>query len=176
MKHSVLIVDDEPLARRGVALRRQTHKDLEVIGECTNGSEALEVILQRKPDLVFLDIQMPLMNGIEVVRSLPTGFEPFIIFLTAFDQYATHAVNANHPLGVAVIMSTHRQGGRTRLKLIAASKELAAQSMPKGNADTVHTTVARGRPTLCFQRRWHNQYMRKLERKLLSRKAPRKAS
>jgi len=91
MKHSVLIVDDEPLARRGVALRLQPHNDLEVIGECANGREALAAILQRKPDLVFLDIQMPLMNGIEVVRSLPSGFEPFIIFLTAFDQYVMRA-------------------------------------------------------------------------------------
>ena len=91
MKHSVLIVDDEPLARRGVALRLQPHQDLEVIGECSNGREALNCILEQKPKLVFLDIQMPLMNGIDVVRALDPDAQPFIIFLTAFDQYVMHA-------------------------------------------------------------------------------------
>ena len=91
MKHSVLIVDDEPLARRGVALRLQPHTDLEVIGECTNGNEAANFIRDRTPDLVFLDIQMPIMNGIDVVRGLSAEAQPFIIFLTAFDQYVMSA-------------------------------------------------------------------------------------
>jgi two-component system, LytTR family, response regulator len=91
MKHSVLIVDDEPLARRGVALRLRSHTDLEVVGECANGNEATNFICERKPDLVFLDIQMPLMNGIDVVRALPAEAQPFIIFLTAFDQYVMSA-------------------------------------------------------------------------------------
>ncbi|MDE1160706.1 MAG: LytTR family DNA-binding domain-containing protein [Acidobacteriaceae bacterium] len=91
MKRSVLIVDDEPLARRGVLLRLQAHDDLEVIGESTNGRDALEFIRERKPDLVFLDIQMPMMNGIDVVRSLEPESQPFIIFLTAFDQYVMRA-------------------------------------------------------------------------------------
>jgi two-component system LytT family response regulator len=91
MKHKVLIVDDEPLARRGVALRLKSHTDLELVGECANGSEALNLIRERAPDLVFLDIQMPVINGIDVVRSLPPGAQPFIIFLTAFDQYVMRA-------------------------------------------------------------------------------------
>jgi two-component system LytT family response regulator len=91
MKTSVLIVDDEPLARQGVALRLAPHSDLEVIGECSNGEQARDFILQRKPDLVFLDIQMPLMNGIEVMRSLSADAQPFVIFLTAFDEYVMRA-------------------------------------------------------------------------------------
>jgi two-component system LytT family response regulator len=91
MKYKVLIVDDEPLARRGVALRLQGHEDLEVIGESSNGRDAIGFIHEHKPDLVFLDIQMPMMNGIEVMRSLGTETNPFVIFLTAFDQYVMRA-------------------------------------------------------------------------------------
>ena len=91
MKHSVLIVDDEPLARRGVVLRLQAHQDLEVVGECSNGQDAINFITANKPDLVFLDIQMPVMNGIEVMRSLDPEVHPFVIFLTAFDQYVMRA-------------------------------------------------------------------------------------
>lgn len=91
MKHSVLIVDDEPLARRGVMLRLQSHSDFEVVGECSNGQDAIHFITNNKPDLVFLDIQMPVMNGIEVMRSLNPEALPFVIFLTAFDQYVMRA-------------------------------------------------------------------------------------
>ena len=91
MKRSVLIVDDEPLARRVIVQLLRPHNDLEVIGECCNGDEALECIRKQKPDLVFLDIQMPVMNGIDVVRALDADFQPFIIFVTAFDQYVMRA-------------------------------------------------------------------------------------
>jgi two-component system LytT family response regulator len=91
MKYRVLIVDDEPLARRGVALRLQGHEDLDVIGESSNGRDAIDFIHEHKPDLVFLDIQMPMMNGIEVMRSLGPDVDPFVIFLTAFDQYVMRA-------------------------------------------------------------------------------------
>ena len=91
MKRSVLLVDDEPLARRGVALRLRCYDDLEVIGECSNGREAVNFIREHKPHLVFLDIQMPIMSGIEVMRSLGPDAQPFVIFLTAFDQYVMRA-------------------------------------------------------------------------------------
>jgi two-component system, LytTR family, response regulator len=91
MKFSVLIVDDEPLARHGVVLRLRAHPDLDVIGECANGNDALEAIRQRKPDLVFLDIQMPLLNGIDVMRALAPEETPYTIFLTAFDEYVMQA-------------------------------------------------------------------------------------
>ncbi|MBW4028224.1 MAG: response regulator [Acidobacteria bacterium] len=91
MKRTVLIVDDEPLARQGVALRLEAHEDLVVAGECANGREAVEFIREHKPDLVFLDIQMPMMNGIDVARSFDLATQPFIIFLTAFDQYVMRA-------------------------------------------------------------------------------------
>ena len=91
MKYSVLVVDDEPLARSGVSLRLRTQDDLAVIGECSNGEEAYAAILKLKPDLVFLDIQMPLLNGIELMRILPPEQTPYTIFLTAYDQYVMEA-------------------------------------------------------------------------------------
>jgi DNA-binding NarL/FixJ family response regulator len=69
MKIKVLIVDDEPLARKGVALRLREESDMEIVGMCSNGKLAVQRIQELAPDLVFLDIQMPLMSGIEVMRA-----------------------------------------------------------------------------------------------------------
>jgi two-component system, LytTR family, response regulator len=87
----VLIVDDEPLARRGVALRLQKFKDIEVVGECGDGASAVEKILALSPDVVFLDVQMPGMDGFEVLRALPQENLPSVIFLTAYEQHALRA-------------------------------------------------------------------------------------
>ena len=86
-----LIVDDEPLARRGVAVRLKKFKDIEIAGECGDGLAAVEKILELSPDLVFLDIQMPGMDGFEVLRALPAKNLPHIIFLTAHEQHALRA-------------------------------------------------------------------------------------
>jgi two-component system LytT family response regulator len=96
----VLIVDDEPLARRGVVHRLRRFKDIEIIGECSDGLSAVERIVERSPDLVFLDIQMPGMDGFEVLRALPTENMPAVIFLTAYEQHVLRAfdVHALHYL------------------------------------------------------------------------------
>ena len=86
-----LIVDDEPLARRGVVLRLKQFKDIEVVGECEDGSSAVEKILTLSPDVVFLDVQMPGMDGFEVLRAIPKEELPPVIFLTAFEQHALRA-------------------------------------------------------------------------------------
>jgi two-component system LytT family response regulator len=86
-----LIVDDEPLARRGVVLRLKKFKDVEVVGECGDGSSAVEKILELTPDVVFLDVQMPGMDGFEVLRALPKDSMPSVIFLTAYEQHALRA-------------------------------------------------------------------------------------
>jgi two-component system LytT family response regulator len=86
-----LIVDDEPLARRGVVLRLRKFKDVEIIGECGDGSSAVEKILELSPDIVFLDVQMPGMDGFDVLRALPRGDLPSVIFLTAYEQHALRA-------------------------------------------------------------------------------------
>jgi two-component system LytT family response regulator len=86
-----LIVDDEPLARRGVVLRLRKFRDVEIIGECEDGSSAVDKILQLSPDMVFLDVQMPGMNGFDVLRALPRENLPGVIFLTAYEQHALRA-------------------------------------------------------------------------------------
>jgi len=86
-----LIVDDEPLARRGVALRLKKFKDVEVVGECGDGPSAVEKIVELAPDVIFLDVQMPGMDGFEVLRALPREDLPMVIFLTAYEQHALRA-------------------------------------------------------------------------------------
>ncbi len=90
-KIKVLIVDDEPLARRGIAIRLRNELDIIVQGECESGGEAVKFIRHSKPDLVFLDVQMPGMNGIDVLRSLNGDEVPCAIFVTAYDEYAIDA-------------------------------------------------------------------------------------
>jgi two-component system LytT family response regulator len=86
-----LIVDDEPLAREGVALRLQAFKEVEIVGECENGSSAVAKIVELSPDVVFLDVQMPGMDGFEVLKALPEVDLPAVIFTTAYEQHALRA-------------------------------------------------------------------------------------
>ncbi|SFD57171.1 LytR/AlgR family response regulator transcription factor [Pseudoalteromonas denitrificans] len=95
MTINVLIVDDEPLAREGIALRLQQEKDVNIIGECENGRDAIRSILSLKPDLVFLDIKMPKLNGFDVVNAVGSEYMPPVIFLTAYDEYAIEAFTAH---------------------------------------------------------------------------------
>jgi len=86
-----LIVDDEPLARRGVAQRLAKVEDVVVLGECADGLSAVQKIMELSPDIVFLDIQMPGMDGFEVLNALPRENLPAVIFLTAYEQHALRA-------------------------------------------------------------------------------------
>ena len=90
-----LIVDDESLARRGLKHRLQGIEDIEVTGEARNGREALKMIDDLRPDLVFLDIQMPGVSGFDVVQQLRADNMPIILFLTAYDEYAVKAFEVN---------------------------------------------------------------------------------
>jgi two-component system LytT family response regulator len=90
-----IIVDDESLARRGLKLRLSNREDVNIIAEARNGREALDLIRKLKPDLVFLDIQMPGMDGFDVLRKLPAEQMPAIVFVTAFNDYAIKAFEAN---------------------------------------------------------------------------------
>ena len=95
MKIRTLIVDDEVLSRRGVELRLRAAGDYEIVAQCANGREALAAIQQYRPDLVFLDIQMPGMSGFEVLARLPQEAVPVVVFVTAYDQYAIQAFEAH---------------------------------------------------------------------------------
>jgi len=90
-----IIVDDEALARRGLKLRLSGRDDVEVIAEARNGHEALDLIREYEPDLVFLDIQMPGMDGFGVLRELSAEDMPAVVFVTAFNDYAIKAFEAN---------------------------------------------------------------------------------
>ncbi len=91
MKLRVLIVDDEALARARVRNLLGGQTDVEVVGECSNGPEAIDFIRAHRPDVVFLDVQMPEMSGFDVLRNLPTELWPAVVFVTAHDKYALEA-------------------------------------------------------------------------------------
>ena len=86
-----LIVDDEPVARQTIRVLLRNDPDVTVVGECANGPSAIESIRRESPDLLFLDVQMPGMNGFEVLKALKQERLPAIIFTTAYDQYALRA-------------------------------------------------------------------------------------
>jgi two-component system LytT family response regulator len=87
----VLVVDDEPLARSGIADLVARDEELEVVGQCGDGRAAVEAIGTLKPDLVLLDIQMPEMDGFEVIQQIGPDQMPAVIFITAYDQFAVRA-------------------------------------------------------------------------------------
>lgn len=89
-----LIVDDEPIAREVLREELEPFEDVVVVGEAENGRQALEQIAEKQPDLVFLDLQMPVMGGLEVVGSLKGGHLPVIVIVTAYDEYAIEAFEA----------------------------------------------------------------------------------
>ncbi len=91
MKINTIIVDDEPHAREGLKIRLKDYKEITIVAECSSGFEAVEKINELSPDLVFLDIQMPGMNGFEVLKNLNHDNIPIIIFVTAYDKYALKA-------------------------------------------------------------------------------------
>lgn len=86
-----LIVDDEPLARRGIRAHLANERDVAIIAECRNGQEAVTAIKQQSPDLVFLDVQMPELDGFEVLAAIGAKRMPAVIFVTAYDKYALRA-------------------------------------------------------------------------------------
>jgi two-component system LytT family response regulator len=93
-KLRTLLVDDEALSRRGLELRLRVANDIDIIGQCTNGREALAAIREHKPDLVFLDIQMPGLSGFDVLAQLQPHELPMIVFVTAYDRFAVQAFEA----------------------------------------------------------------------------------
>src|SRR5215216_2550310 len=91
VKWKVLIADDEPVARRGVRQLLANFPEFVVAGECRNGAEVLNTLETSAPDVVFLDIQMPGIDGFEVIKRRTPERMPAVVFLTAFDQFAIKA-------------------------------------------------------------------------------------
>jgi len=87
----VLIVDDEPLARKGLRKLLALEDDITVVGECSDGLQAVEQIQEKRPDIVFLDVQMPGMDGFEVIQTIGVSHMPVTVFVTAYDLHALRA-------------------------------------------------------------------------------------
>ncbi len=90
-KIKTLVVDDEPLARERLAGLLASQPDIEIVAECRDGEEAVTAVIDHAPDLVFLDVQMPQMNGFEVIEAVGGDRMPPVIFVTAYDQHALRA-------------------------------------------------------------------------------------
>lgn len=95
MSLTALVVDDEPIARQAVVRRLREDPDIELAGECGDGVSAVTAIRERSPDLVFLDIQMPAITGLDVVATIGAAHMPATVFVTAYEQFAVRAFEAN---------------------------------------------------------------------------------
>ena len=94
-KIRAVIADDEPLARRGIRQLLVAHRDIAVVAEARNGRETLRALRELKPDLLFLDVQMPDLDGFDVLREIGANSMPFVIFVTAYDEFAVRAFDAH---------------------------------------------------------------------------------
>jgi two-component system LytT family response regulator len=119
---AALVVDDEPIARHAIVRLLRDDPDIELLGECGDGASAVKAIRNQSPDLVFLDIQMPAINGMDVVAAIGAARMPATVFVTAFEQYAVRAFEAN---AVDYLMKPF---GRTRFNesLLRVKARLAA--------------------------------------------------
>src|SRR5437773_9200465 len=135
-KVRIVIADDERPARSFLASILRTFKDVEIVGEAANGMEAVTLIESRQPDLALLDLQMPEVDGLGVVRLLKKNKMPLVAFVTAFDEYAVRAFELNavdyvlKPVEAARLRETLNRAqerlDRTELRLEAASRLSAA--------------------------------------------------
>src|SRR5262245_37636366 len=90
-----IIADDEPLARRGIRQLLGPHPDITIVAEARNGSEAVRALRELKPDLLFLDVQMPELDGFDVLHEIGAKHMPAVIFVTAYDEFAVRAFDAH---------------------------------------------------------------------------------
>jgi two-component system LytT family response regulator len=146
-----LIVDDEPIARRVLREGLELFREVLVVGEAGDGKEALQKIARLRPDLVFLDLQMPVMSGFEVVRNLSEPPLPVIVIVTAFDQHAIEAFEAGAidyllkpvseaRLRTAVERARHLQGKPGE---VAARLDRIASAAEPSNAPRTRKVVGR---------------------------------
>jgi DNA-binding LytR/AlgR family response regulator len=139
----VLIVDDEPAARRRLAIMLD-ELDVEVVGEAANGVEALELVPQRRPDVLLLDIAMPEVDGFDVARHLDAP-RPLIVFQTAYDEYALKAFEheaLDYVVKPVTLQRLDQALDRARRRLEGAARPAFTQDL----IDRLQAAVARGAP------------------------------
>ena len=146
-----LIVDDEPIARRVLREELELLPGVRVVGEAGDGKEALQKIAKLRPDIVFLDLQMPVMSGFEVVRNLDGTHLPVIVIVTAFDQHAIEAFEAGavdyllKPVGEARLQRAVERARKLRdrpVEIAAQVDRIAAASLAS-NAPRTRKVVGR---------------------------------
>ena len=141
-----ILVDDEPLAIQGLELRLQAHEDIEIIEKCSNGREAIRAIKTHKPDLVFLDIQMPGFDGFSVVQGLMEVEPPLFVFVTAYSDHALRAFEAQavdylmKPVEESRLADTiervrQRLSEKRGVEEVEKLKEVLAEHAPEAAAD-----------------------------------------
>ncbi len=136
-----IVVDDEPLARQTMTLLLAREQDFAIVAECSHGAEAIEAVRRERPDVLFLDVQMPEVDGFEVLRRLDPGAVPAVIFVTAFDRYALQAFEQHALDYLLKPFSDERFAivlGRTRVRL----RERAFASMAGRLSDLLSATAA----------------------------------
>ncbi len=124
-----IIVDDEALARQGLALRLAEISGVDVVGQCANGEEAIAAILEHAPDIIFLDIQMPGMTGFDLIKEIQSDILPMVIFVTAYDAFAIDAFNVHaidyllKPVEVDRLAAAVEKAKQTKAQQIALSEK-----------------------------------------------------
>jgi two-component system LytT family response regulator len=138
-----LIVDDEPIARRVLREGLEAVPEVVIVGEAENGKQALQRIAELQPDLVLLDLQMPVMGGFEVVRKLEGGHLPIVVIVTAFDQHAIEAFEAGavdyllKPVGeerLRTAVERARKLRKSRLEVANDVANITAAALPENSA------------------------------------------
>ena len=147
-KIRALIVDDEPLARSSIAVLLRQHPEIEIIGECGSGSEALGEIRVSKPDLLFLDVQMPECDGFDVVEMLGSDSPPAVIFVTAYDRYALRAFEA----GALDYLLKPFDNERFELALTRSKQRIAGLSRGEDGRGKAERIVVKSAGEVCFVR------------------------
>lgn len=142
MKHTAIIVDDEPLARERVRTMLAAEPDIELLAECASGPEAVAAVRRQAPDMLFLDIQMPEMDGFQVLRALGTPL-PIVIFTTAYDE---HAVKAFEAQALDYLLKPFKPA-RFRAAVARAREQLARKQPDEVTKQLLSLIEARAAPT-----------------------------
>ena len=147
MRITAVVVDDEPLARRRIRSLLAREQGVEILQECGNGTDAVDAIRKHQPDLVFLDVQMPEMNGFEVLRQLGAELRGAVVFVTAYEQFSLQAFEV-HALDY-LLKPFHRtrfQETMRRVRQQLANAHALAETRSRLNALVELTSAAAARP------------------------------
>ena len=174
MTIKVALVDDESIARARLRRLLSGEPDIRIVAECSGGAEAIDTIIERQPDVVFLDVQMPECDGFQVVRSIPEHELPLIVFVTAYDAYALRAFDANaldyllKPFDGERLQSTLKRvrarakPGTERRQLLAAVEQLTSTQRRMESA----TATPRTETSAADGPRYRERFLVRVEGKL----------